>query len=78
MSSILVVNDEKSLRDFLEIMLEEEGYKVFTAYNTYSAVKLIKENIFDLILTDIRMGSMSLKALKKSLLIHPWFDDFIC
>jgi len=56
MSSILVVDDEKSLRDFLEIMLEEEGYKVFTAHNADSAVKMIKENVFDLILTDIRMG----------------------
>lgn len=37
-------------------MLEEEGYKVFTAHNEDSAVKLIKENVFDLILTDIRMG----------------------
>ncbi|MBT5470150.1 MAG: sigma-54-dependent Fis family transcriptional regulator [Nitrospina sp.] len=59
MSSILVVDDEKSLRDFLAIMLEEEGYKVFTAHNAESAVKLIKENIFDLILTDIRMGKSS-------------------
>ncbi|MZH04545.1 MAG: sigma-54-dependent Fis family transcriptional regulator [Nitrospinae bacterium] len=56
MSSILVVDDEKSLRDFLAIMLEEGGYEVFTAHNEESAVKLIKENIFDLILTDIRMG----------------------
>jgi two-component system, NtrC family, response regulator PilR len=59
MSSILVVDDEKSLRDFLVIMLEEEGYKVFTAHSADSAVKLIKENIFDLILTDIRMGKSS-------------------
>jgi two-component system, NtrC family, response regulator PilR len=59
MSSILVVDDEKSLRDFLVIMLEQEGYKVFTAHNADSAVKLIKENIFDLILTDIRMGKSS-------------------
>lgn len=56
MSSILVVDDEKSLRDFLAIMLEEEGHKVFTAHNEESAARLIKENIFDLILTDIRMG----------------------
>ena len=59
MSSILVVDDEKSLRDFLVIMLEEEGYKVFTAHSADSAVKLIKENIFDLVLTDIRMGKSS-------------------
>ncbi len=72
MSSILVVDDEKSLRDFLAIMLEEEGYKVFTAHNTDSAVKLIKENIFDLVLTDIRMGkSNGINVLESAQKILP-------
>ncbi|MBT3922588.1 MAG: sigma-54-dependent Fis family transcriptional regulator [Nitrospina sp.] len=56
MNSILIVDDEKSLRDFLVIMLEEEGYRVITAPGVDKAIKLIRENIFDLILTDIRMG----------------------
>ncbi len=56
MSSILIVDDEKSLRDFLVIMLEEEGYQVVTSPSAEKAIKLIRENIFDLILTDIRMG----------------------
>jgi two-component system, NtrC family, response regulator PilR len=56
MSSILVADDEKSLRDFLVIMLEEEGYQVVTAPSVEKAIKLIRENNFDLILTDIRMG----------------------
>ena len=56
MSSILIVDDEKSLRDFLVIMLEEEGYQVVTSPTAEKAIKLIHENIFDLILTDIRMG----------------------
>ena len=56
MSSILSVDDEKSLRDFLVIILEEEGYQVVTSPSAEKAIKLIRENIFDLILTDIRMG----------------------
>jgi two-component system, NtrC family, response regulator PilR len=72
MSFILVVDDEKSLRDFLVIMLEEEGYKVFTAHSADSAVKLIKENTFDLILTDIRMGTSSgIDVLENSQKILP-------
>jgi two-component system response regulator PilR (NtrC family) len=59
MSSILVADDEKSLRDFLVIMLEEEGYQVITASSVEKATKLIRENEFDLILTDIRMGRSS-------------------
>jgi two-component system, NtrC family, response regulator PilR len=56
MNSILIVDDEKSLRDFLVIMLEEDGYQVVTAPDVEKATKLIRENIYDLILTDIRMG----------------------
>ena len=72
MNSILVVDDEKSLRDFLAIMLEEGGYEVFTAHNEESAVKLIKENVFDLILTDIRMGkSNGINVLENAQKILP-------
>ncbi|PIP72250.1 MAG: Fis family transcriptional regulator [Nitrospinae bacterium CG22_combo_CG10-13_8_21_14_all_47_10] len=56
MSFILVADDEKSLRDFLAIMLEEEGYQVVTASSVEKAIKLINEKNFDLVLTDIRMG----------------------
>lgn len=56
MSFILVADDEKSLRDFLAIMLEEEGYQVVTASSVEKAIKLIHEKNFDLVLTDIRMG----------------------
>ena len=41
MSSILIVDDEKSLRDFLVIMLEEEGYQVVTSPTAEKAIKLI-------------------------------------
>ena len=58
MSCILVADDEKSLRDFLVIMLEEEGYQVVTAPSVEKAIKLIRENNFDLVLTDIRMGQL--------------------
>ena len=71
MSTILVADDEKSLRDFLVIMLEEEGYQVVTASSVEKATKLIRENDFDLILTDIRMGRSSgidvLDAARKTL-----------
>jgi two-component system, NtrC family, response regulator PilR len=71
MSTILVADDEKSLRDFLVIMLEEEGYQVVTASSVEKATKLIGENDFDLILTDIRMGRSSgidvLDAARKTL-----------
>ena len=75
MNSILVVDDEKSLRDFLTIMLENEGYAVETASSGEKAVKLILEKEFDLVLTDFRMkkanGIEVLEAVKEHNPITP-------
>ncbi|MDY6863796.1 MAG: response regulator, partial [Thermodesulfobacteriota bacterium] len=53
--SILVVDDELSMRELLEIILTKEGYHVTTASNGKEALGLCKQNAFDIILTDIRM-----------------------
>jgi two-component system, NtrC family, response regulator PilR len=75
MNSILVVDDEKSLRDFLTIMLENEGYAVETASSGEKAVKRILEKEFDLVLTDFRMkkanGIEVLEAVKEHNPITP-------
>ncbi len=55
MSSILVVDNEKNICDFLSILLEDEGYSVKTARNGIEAVKLLRLEDFDAILTDIQM-----------------------
>lgn len=65
MKSILVVDDEKSLRDFLTIMLENEGYEVQTASSGEKAVKLVQESAFDLVITDFRMkGANGIEVLE--------------
>lgn len=58
MDSILVVDDERSMRDFLKILLTREGYKVHTAPNGTDALKTIADQAVDLVITDIRMPSM--------------------
>lgn len=58
MARILVVDDEKSMRDFLSIMLVKEGYEAVTAENGVRAVKLLKEDIFDVVITDVKMPRM--------------------
>jgi len=69
MHSILVVDDEKGIRDFLEITLRKEGYAVTLASNGEEAIALCQERSFDIILADIRMpkgdGQMVLKQVKK-------------
>ncbi len=59
MTSILIIDDELSMREFLKILLEKEGYKVSTAANGNEALELSKINDFDLAISDIRMPEMS-------------------
>jgi len=54
---ILVVDDEQSLRQFLQIFLEKEGFEVDLASSRAEAEKAIAENVYDLVLTDMRMAS---------------------
>ncbi len=55
MSTVLVVDNEKSMCDFLSIMLEKEGYKVEVARNGDSASSMIRKTEFDVVITDIQM-----------------------
>jgi two-component system response regulator PilR (NtrC family) len=56
---ILVVDDEESMREFLSIMLHREGYKVDAAGDGAQAVARLKEQDYDLIISDIKMPRLS-------------------
>src|ERR671939_46747 len=56
--SILVVDDEKSQREILELILAEEGYDVTTASSGEAALKFAKDKRHDLVLTDLKMTGM--------------------
>ena len=66
---ILVVDDELSMRELLEYMLEKRGYGVICAANGKEALARIEKDHYDLLLCDIRLGDMTglevLKASKK-------------
>jgi len=69
---ILVADDEQSMREFLDIMLRKEGYKVSLASNGEEVIKLTEKDIFDLILMDIRMPRLDgISTLKKVKTIQP-------
>lgn len=57
-ASVLVVEDEESLREALKLNLELEGYEVTTADNGPSVLKLVKNEYFDLIILDIMLPDM--------------------
>ena len=53
--TIMIVDDEPSIRTSLEGVLEDEGYKVICASDGNEALKTIEEEMPDLILLDIWM-----------------------
>jgi len=64
---ILVVDDETSMREFLEVFLSKEGYKVSEAKSGKQALNMIQKNEYDLVLTDIRLGDLTgLEILRQS------------
>jgi two-component system response regulator PilR (NtrC family) len=67
---ILVVDDEQSLREVLSIMLKRAGYAVTSAMDGEEAIELLNKEIFDLVITDLRMpkidGMEILKAVKSA------------
>src|ERR671938_251306 len=72
--SILVVDDEKSQREILEMILSGEGYDVTTAASGEAALRIARERRFDLALTDLKMTGMDGIELLSKLLA---FDSSI-
>jgi two-component system response regulator PilR (NtrC family) len=56
---LLVVDDERSMRELLSIVLRREGYEVTLAQNGRAALDELERGRFDLIISDIKMPDMS-------------------
>ena len=65
-SSILVVDDELTIRKSIQKRLEREGYEVTSTDNANDALQLFRENSFDTVISDIHMEDMDgLELLKR-------------
>jgi two-component system response regulator PilR (NtrC family) len=66
---ILIVEDEKSMREVLRILLEGEGHEVAAASDGLEGIACIEKDIFDLVITDMKMpkadGFEVLKRIKE-------------
>jgi DNA-binding response OmpR family regulator len=67
MAQILVVDDEKDIRELLRLMLEADGYRVMQASDGREALPLAMKHPIDLIITDIRMPKLDGLTLCKAL-----------
>ncbi|MBI4709698.1 MAG: sigma-54-dependent Fis family transcriptional regulator [Nitrospirae bacterium] len=56
---VLVVDDQKSIREILEIFLKSEGFSVSAADNGMTALDIMKNDIFDLVITDMKMPKLN-------------------
>jgi len=71
-ANILVVDDEKDICKALNILLTNEGYAVQEAHNGEEAVERIKQENFDVIMTDIKMEKMDgFEVLRQAQEISP-------
>ena len=70
--TILVVDDDASIRESFEKILKRTGYEVLTAENGEEALDIIRQQSVDLVLSDLRMPKMGgLKLLKASKTLSP-------
>jgi DNA-binding NtrC family response regulator len=68
--SILVVDDDRSLRNMLSFVLSKEGFQVVEAENGLDALKKLKGAKFDLVVSDIRMPDLNGIELLKRIKTH--------
>jgi DNA-binding NtrC family response regulator len=58
-AKILIVDDERSIRELLEIFLKKEGFQVTSASSAEEGLSLVKGTDIDLVISDIKMTDMS-------------------
>ena len=67
--NILVVDDDKNMRESLALILNDQGYSVYQADSFYTAEQLFSEHAIHLIITDVRMpdadGFVLLEQMKR-------------
>ena len=72
MPHILVVDDEKSIGELLEITFRKEGHRVEVVHSVEAAKRKLESQIFDIIISDVRMpGESGVDLLKFAKEISP-------
>ncbi|MEC7985850.1 MAG: sigma-54 dependent transcriptional regulator [Myxococcota bacterium] len=58
-SRLLVVDDELSIREILQILFERDGYEVYLADSAEAAIRILEKNRIDLVLSDLNLPQLS-------------------
>jgi DNA-binding NtrC family response regulator len=59
MARLLIVDDERSMRELLELVFKREGHQITTASNGREALESMTQSSFDLIVTDVKMPDVT-------------------
>src|ERR1051326_3099241 len=59
MFRILIVDDERSMRELLERVFRREGYSVNVAENGSRALEMLRTSVYDLVISDVKMPGLS-------------------
>ena len=71
--TILLVDDEKSIRETLKMLLTENGYKVVLASDGFEALDILKNQFIDILITDLRMPKMDgIELMERALKTDPY------
>jgi len=71
-SRLLVLDDEPRMVDIVAMVLRHEGYEVTACTDAEEALALLGEDLFDLLITDLRMpGVDGLEVLRRAGAAHP-------
>ncbi|MDB5257474.1 MAG: atoC, partial [Chitinophagaceae bacterium] len=68
MPSLLIIDDEKSIRSTLREILEYEKFEIHEAKDGEEGLKMVLENNYDVVLCDIKMPKMDgIEVLEKAM-----------
>jgi len=71
-SDILIVDDDESIREMMDVVLTQAGFQVAVASNGETALDLVKRSRFGLMLLDVHMPHMSGLDVLATMKRFPW------
>ena len=78
MRTVLIVDDEKELTDYLSLFVKEKGFKVFTASTGEGGVELYEQNRPDCVFLDLHLPDMNgMAVLEKIKSIDPHANVYL-
>ena len=77
MSKIVIVEDERSIREMYRMKFEAGGYQVYEAEDGFEGLRVIQENKPDIVLLDLRMPRLSGQEMLEKMRATDWGNNVL-